>query len=173
MTGCDLSLGFVGLGALGLPMAINLRRAGFPLRVHSRSRTAETDPNLKGAARCSSPADASSGVDVLLLCVSDDAAVEQVLFGANGAASQLGIGSVVLDCSTIAPATAQHCAERLARQKVHYMDAPVTGGTEGAKRGSLTVLVGGASEPLERVRPILEVIGGSIHHFGGVGRGSR
>ena len=173
MTKADLSLGFVGLGALGLPMAINLRRAGFPLRVHSRSRTAETDPELEGAARCSSPAEASTGVDVLLLCVSDDAAVEEVLFGANGAASQLGIGSVVLDCSTIAPATAQHCAERLARQKVHYMDAPVTGGTEGAKRGSLTVLVGGASEPLERVRPILEVIGGSIHHFGSVGRGQQ
>ena len=80
MTRGDLSLGFVGLGALGLPMAINLQRAGFPLRVHTRSRTAETDPNLEGAARCSSPADASTGVDVLLLCVSDDAAVEQVLF---------------------------------------------------------------------------------------------
>ena len=172
MTKADLSLGFVGLGALGLPMAINLHKAGFPLRVHTRSRTAETDPELEGATPCSSPADASTGVDVLLLCVSDDAAVEQVLFGANGAASQLGAGSVVLDCSTIAPATAQRCAERLAHQNVHYLDAPVTGGTEGAKRGSLTVLVGGASEPLERVRPILEVIGGSIHHFGERGAGA-
>ena len=173
MTNGDLSLGFVGLGALGLPMAINLNKAGFPLRVHTRSRKAETNPELEGATPCSNPAEASTGVDVLLLCVSDDAAVEEVLFGADGAASQLGIGSVVLDCSTIAPATAQHCAERLERQKVHYMDAPVTGGTEGANRGSLTVLVGGASEPLERVRPILEVIGGSIHHFGGVGRGQQ
>ena len=173
MTRCDLSLGFVGLGALGLPMAINLHRAGFPLRVHTRSRTAETNPELEGAARCSSPADASSGVDVLVLCVSDDAAVEEVLFGPNGAASQLTAGSVVLDCSTIAPATAQGCAERLAGQNIHYLDAPVTGGTEGAKRGSLTVLVGGASEPLERVRAILEVIGGSIHHFGAVGSGQQ
>jgi 3-hydroxyisobutyrate dehydrogenase-like beta-hydroxyacid dehydrogenase len=173
MTRCDLSLGFVGLGALGLPMVINLHRAGFPLRVHTRSRTAETNPELEGAARCSSPADASTGVDVLLLCVSDDAAVENVLFGPDGAASQLSAGSVVLDCSTIAPATAQRCAERLADQSIHYLDAPVTGGTEGAKRGSLTVLVGGSSEPLERVRPILKVIGGSIHHFGGVGRGQQ
>ena len=171
MTKSDLSLGFVGLGALGLPMAINLHHAGFQLRVHSRSRTAETSPGLKDAVRCSSPADASDGVDVLLLCVSDDAAVEEVLFGVEGAVSQLSAGSVVLDCSTIAPATAQRCAERLAHQNVHYLDAPVTGGTEGAKRGSLTVLVGGASEPLERVRPILEVIGDSIHHFGGIGRG--
>ena len=173
MTRCDLSLGFVGLGSLGLPMAINLNRAGFRLRVHTRSRNAETSPELKGAKRCSNPATASTGVDVLLLCVSDDAAVEEVLFKHDGAASQLSDGSVVLDCSTIAPATAQRCAERLARQNVHYLDAPVTGGTEGARRGSLTVLVGGASEPLEQVRPILEVIGGSIHHFGDVGRGQQ
>ena len=173
MTRCDLRLGFVGLGALGLPMAINLHRAGFRLQVHTRSRRAETDPEIKDAARCDSPAAASAGVDVLLVCVSDDAAVEAVLFGPNGAASQLTAGSVVLDCSTIAPATAQRCAERLAHQNVHYLDAPVTGGTEGAKRGSLTVLVGGASAMLERVRPILEVIGGSIHHFGGVGRGQQ
>ena len=173
MTKCDLSLGFVGLGALGLPMAINLHRAGFRLRVHTRSRRAETQAELEDAARCSSPADASAGVDVLLLCVSDDAAVEQVLFGPNGATSQLKAGSVVLDCSTIAPATAQRCAERLASQNVDYLDAPVTGGTEGAKRGSLTVLVGGATDSLERVRPILEVIGGSIHHFGSVGRGQQ
>ena len=173
MTGCELSLGFVGLGALGLPMAINLHRAGFQMRVHSRSRKAENSPELEGAARCSSPAEASNGVDVLLLCVSDDAAVEEVLFGVEGAASKLSAGSVVLDCSTIAPATAQHCAELLAHQNVHYLDAPVTGGTEGAKRGSLTVLVGGVSEPFERVRSILEVIGSSIHHFGGVGRGQQ
>ena len=173
MTRCDLSLGFVGLGALGLPMAINLHRAGFRLRVHTRRRSAETSPELEGAIRCSSPAETSTGVDVLLLCVSDDAAVEEVLFGPNGAASQLSAGSVVLDCSTIAPATAERCGERLADQNVHYIDAPVTGGTEGAKRGSLTVLVGGASEQLERVRAILEVIGESIHHFGGVGRGQQ
>ena len=173
MTKGDLSLGFVGLGALGLPMAINLDKAGFPLRVHTRSRKAETNPELEGATPCSSPAEASTGVDVLLLCVSDDAAVEQVLFGPDGAASQLSAGSVVLDCSTIAPSTAHHCAGRLARRSVHYLDAPVTGGTEGAKRGSLTVLAGGSSELLERVRPILRVVGGSIHHFGGVGRGQQ
>ena len=83
MTRYDLNLGFVGLGALGLPMAVNLHRAGFQLRVHTRSRRAETilSSEIPGAA-----ADASVGVDVLLLCVSDDAAVEDVLFGPNGAA---------------------------------------------------------------------------------------
>jgi len=173
MTRCDLSLGFVGLGALGLPMAANLCQGGFPLAVHTRSRHAETAPGLQGARPCASPAEAAEAADVLLLCVSDDAAVETVLFGADGAAAALRPGSVVVDCSTIAPATAIACAERLARQGIHYLDAPVTGGTEGAKTGTLTLLVGGEPEALERVRPILEVIGGTIHHFGPVGRGQQ
>ena len=173
MTRCDLNLGFVGLGALGLPMAINLQRAGLRLRLHTRSRKAETHPDLEGAARCASPAEAAAGVDVLLVCVSDDAAVEAVLFGAGGASGGLRPGSVVLDCSTISPAQAIHCAERLARQGVAYLDAPVTGGTEGAKAGSLTVLVGGDAAALQQVQPVLEVIGGTVHHFGAVGRGQQ
>ena len=80
---------------------------------------------------------------------------------------------MVLDCSTISPAQAIHCAERLARQGVTYLDAPVTGGTEGAKAGSLTVLVGGEASALQQVQPVLEVIGGTVHHFGAVGRGQQ
>ena len=173
MTKGDLSLGFVGLGALGLPMAINLDKAGFPLRVHTRSRKAETNPELEGATPCSSPAEASTGVDVLLLCVSDDHAVNQVLFGPNGAAEQLQPGSIVIDCSTISPKGAQQAAAQLKQIGVHYLDAPVTGGTEGARAGTLTVLVGGDAEVLEQVRPLLEVIGGGIHHFGPVGSGQQ
>jgi 3-hydroxyisobutyrate dehydrogenase/2-hydroxy-3-oxopropionate reductase len=173
MTKCDLRVGVIGLGALGLPMAANLRRADLPIQVHTRSRSAEGDPSLQGAIACATPADAAQGVDVLLLCVSDNAAVEAVLFGAHGASDQLAAGSVVVDCSTIAPATAIASAERLARRGVHYLDAPVTGGTEGAKAGSLTVLVGGDPSALERARPVLNIIGGSIHHFGAVGRGQQ
>ena len=173
MTRCDLRVGVIGLGALGLPMAANLRRADVPMRVHNRSRCAERDQSLQGSITCATPAEAAEGVDVLLLCVSDNAAVEAVLFGANGASNQLAAGSVVVDCSTIAPATAIASAQRLARQDVHYLDAPVTGGTEGAKAGSLTVLVGGKTAALDRARPVLEIIGGSIHHFGPVGRGQR
>ncbi|EAU71377.1 2-hydroxy-3-oxopropionate reductase [Synechococcus sp. BL107] len=173
MTRRDLRVGVIGLGALGLPMAANLRRADVPLRVHTRSRSPERDPSLQGSIACATPAEAAEGVDVLLVCVSDNAAVEAVLFGANGASSQLAAGSVVVDCSTIAPATAIALAQRLARQGVDYVDAPVTGGTEGAKAGSLTVLVGGEPAALERARPVLEIIGGSIHHFGPVGRGQQ
>ena len=163
----------VGLGALGLPMATNLRQAGLTLQVHTRSRSAENDPQLAGAIPCSNPAATAKNVDVLLLCVSDDNAVNQVLFGPNGAAEQLQPGSIVIDCSTISPKGAQQAAAQLKRIGVHYLDAPVTGGTEGARTGTLTVLVGGDTDVLERVRPLLEVIGGSIHHIGPVGRGQQ
>ena len=173
MTRCDLRVGMIGLGALGLPMAANLKRADLPLRVHTRSRRPEHDPSLQGSIACATPAEAAEGVDVLLVCVSDNAAVEAVLFGANGASGQLAAGSVVVDCSTIAPATAEAMAKRLAERNVHYIDAPVTGGTEGAKAGTLTVLCGGDTIVLEQARPLLEVIGGSIHHFGPVGSGQQ
>ena len=173
MTRSDLRLGMVGLGALGLPMARNLRRAGMLQHVHTRNRTAEQDPDLKGAKPCSSAMETARTMDVLLICVSDDAAVDAVLFGSDGASQGLAPGSTVVDCSTIAPATARAVADRLNQQGVAYIDAPVTGGTEGARAGSLTVLVGGAQSVLHTVRPALEVIGGSIHHFGPIGCGQQ
>ena len=173
MTRSDLRLGMVGLGALGLPMAANLNRAGFALQVHTRSRDPERDPTLLGSQRCSTAAEAARGVDVLLLCVSDDQAVNAVLFGKDGAAETLAEGSLVVDCSTITPTTCLSASERLADQKVSYLDAPVTGGTEGARAGSLSILVGGENSDLERARPVLETIGGAIHHFGPVGSGQQ
>ena len=166
-------VGMVGLGALGLPIAINLLKAGLNLQVHTRSRRAESDPQLGDARRCVNPAAAADNVDVLVLCVSDDGAVNDVLFGQNGAAEQLQPGCIVIDCSTISPKGAQRAASQLEQIGVHYLDAPVTGGTEGARAGSLTVLVGGDADVLAKVRPLLEVIGGSIHHIGAVGRGQQ
>ena len=173
MARSDWRIGMVGLGALGLPMAANLLRSGLTLQVHTRSRGVENDPQLAGVIPCANPAATAKNVDVLLLCVSDDHAVNQVLFGPNGAAEQLQPGSIVIDCSTISPKGAQQAAAQLQRIGVHYLDAPVTGGTEGARTGTLTVLVGGDTDVLERVRPLLEVIGGSIHHIGPVGRGQQ
>ena len=173
MTRSDLRVGMVGLGAIGLPMAQNLRRAGLLQRVHTRSRTAEQDPALKGAMACSSPSETAQNIDVLLICVSDDAAVEAVLFGRDGATHGLAPGSTVVDCSTISPATAQAAADRLSQQGVHYIDAPVTGGTEGARTGSLTVLVGGEESVLEAIRPVLEGIGSTIQYFGPSGSGQQ
>ena len=173
MTRSDLRLGIVGLGALGLPMARNLRRAGLLQRVHTRSRTAEQDPDLAGALACASPEETAQGMDGLLICVSDDAAVDAVLFGRHGASKSLSPGCTVVDCSTISPATAKAAADRLSQQGVHYLDAPVTGGTEGAEAGSLTVLVGGDASVLQSMRPVLEVIGSTIRHFGPIGSGQQ
>ena len=172
------AVAMVGLGALGLPIAVNLRRAGYRLNVHTRSRLAESSAELVDdqgptVTSSSSPKEAVHGCAVLLICVSDDAAVEAVLWGDGGAGYALTPGSLVIDFSTIAPATAAAMAKRLAEQNVHYIDAPVTGGTEGAKAGTLTVLCGGETKPLQQARPLLEVIGGSIHHFGPVGSGQQ
>ena len=171
MTRSDWRIGMVGLGALGLPMAVNLHQSGLNLQVHTRSRRAECDPRLAEARRCVSPAAAAENANVLLLCVSDDLAVKNVLFGLDGAANQLQPGSIVIDCSTISPKGAQQAAAQLQQMDVHYIDAPVTGGTEGARAGTLTVLVGGDAEVLAKARPVLEIIGSSIHHFGPVGCG--
>ena len=154
-------------------MAVNLQAAGYSLQVHTRSRLAESDPGLAGALPAASPAEAAAGCSALLLCVSDDAAVESVLWGEQGAGPALEQGSLVIDCSTISPSTAKAMAERLAKRDIAYIDAPVTGGTEGAKAGTLTVLCGGDTAAVDKARPLLEVIGASIHHFGDVGSGQQ
>jgi len=160
-------------------MAHNLLQAGYPLTVFNRTASRCRPLQTAGARVATSPAEAAHNAEVLLLCVSDDRAAESVLLGLRtdrteskaSAVSGLRPGSLVIDCSTIAPTTSRHLAAALAEQQVHYLDAPVTGGTEGAKAGTLSVLVGGAAEQLERARPLLEVLGSSISHFGPVGAG--
>lgn len=154
-------------------MAANLLAAGFPLTVHNRSAGPEQPLAARGARVAASPAAAAAAAALLCLCVSDDPAAEAVLFGPQGAASHLRPGSLVIDFSTIAPATSQSLAARLAVQGVAYLDAPVTGGTEGARAGSLSVLVGGAATDLERARPLLTTVGGRISHLGPVGAGQQ
>jgi 3-hydroxyisobutyrate dehydrogenase-like beta-hydroxyacid dehydrogenase len=164
------ALGWIGLGALGAPMAANLLAAGFPLRVHNRSPGPEQPLLAAGAERATSPAAAARGAALLCLCVSDDQAAAAVIEQARPA---LAPGSLVVDFSTIAPATSQALAAQLACGQVAYLDAPVTGGTEGARAGSLSVLVGGTPADLERARPVLEVVGGRISHLGPVGAGQQ
>jgi 3-hydroxyisobutyrate dehydrogenase-like beta-hydroxyacid dehydrogenase len=162
---------FLGLGALGLPMAANLLRSGLALTVHNRTPAREEPLAAAGARRAASPREAVRGARWICLCLSDDAAVETVLFGADGVAGAAAPGALVIDLSTIAPTTARDLARRLREQGVAYLDAPVTGGTEGARAGTLSVLVGGAAADLERARPVLEVLGGRITHLGPVGAG--
>lgn len=167
---CLAPVAFLGLGALGAPMALNLLKAGFPLTVHNRSREREGPLAQAGAATAPSPAAAVAAAELVCLCLSDDRAVQDVL---EAAAAGLRPGSLVLDFSTIAPATSQALAAALAGHQVRYLDAPVTGGTEGARAGTLSVLVGGAEADLERARPLLAVVGGRISHLGPVGAGQQ
>lgn len=165
------SIGFIGLGAIGLPIAANLLRAGFPLKVHTRSRAAETNKQLKGAQPCSNPKEAAKGCDVLMICVSDGHAVEEVLFGPKGASNSLLSGQIVIDLSTISPAHAKSFAAKLAKKDVEYIDAPVTGGTEGAQKGTLTIFVGANDVRLKKIISILKPIGNNFYSFGNVGKG--
>ena len=169
--GAGLSpVAFLGLGALGSPMAANLLKAGFPLTVHNRSREREAPLAQAGAATAPSPAAAVATAELVCLCLSDDRAVQEVL---EAAVAGLRPGSLVVDFSTIAPATSQALATALAARRVAYLDAPVTGGTEGARAGTLSVLVGGDEADLERARPLLAVIGERISHLGPVGAGQQ
>jgi 3-hydroxyisobutyrate dehydrogenase-like beta-hydroxyacid dehydrogenase len=167
-------VGFIGLGALGAPMASNLLQAGFALTVHNRNRQREDPLAQQGAQRAATPAAAAAAAPLLCLCLSDDNAVRQVLIeGADAAIHGLAPGSLVIDFSTIAPATSEALASELAQRDVAYLDAPVTGGTEGAKAGTLSVLVGGAAEDLDRARPLLAAVGSRISRFGAVGAGQQ
>jgi 3-hydroxyisobutyrate dehydrogenase-like beta-hydroxyacid dehydrogenase len=168
------TVAFLGLGALGTPMAANLLAADFPLTVHNRHRQREVPLAALGARRAANPWEAATGSSLLCLCLSDDAAVRAVLLeGPDAASGGLAPGSLVIDFSTIAPASSEELAARLRERGVAYLDAPVTGGTEGARAGTLTVLVGGNERDLERARPLLEVVGSRVSHFGPVGAGQR
>ena len=167
-------LAWIGLGALGAPMAHNLLQAGHALTVFNRTASSCEPLRAAGARVAGSPAEAAREAEVLLLCVSDDRAAEAVLLGpeaSEAAIHGLRPGALVIDCSTISPGTSRRLGAALAERDIRYVDAPVTGGTEGAKAGTLSVLVGGATEDLDRARPLLEILGSSITHFGPVGSG--
>ncbi len=163
-------LGIIGLGSIGLPIANNLFEAGFQLSVYSKNIESKKDI-LKNYNLCFSPQEVASKCEALILCLPDDKEVDLVLFGKKGVANKLKEDSVVIDCSTISPFNAKSNAKQLIEKKIYYLDAPVTGGTEGASAGKLTILVGGEEVALRRVSPILEVFGKDIFHFGETGRG--
>lgn len=164
-------VGVVGLGTMGGAMAANLARAGFPLVVWNRTAGRTRELEELGATVAETPAALAARSDVVLVCVSDTDDVEAVLFGVDGVAAGAGPGTLVVDCSTIDPGASRDLAERLARQGVGFVDAPVTGGSEGARSATLAILVGGAAADVERARPVLEAIGRTVTHFGPVGAG--
>jgi len=156
---------------MGGAMAANIARAGFPLTVWNRTPGRTAGLAELGASVGRSPAEVAAASDVTIVCVSDTPDVEAVLFGPKGVASGAGSGSLVVDMSTISPSATRQFAEGLGERGVHLVDAPVSGGSEGAEKGTLSIFVGGDAADLERARPVLEVMGRTITHVGPIGSG--
>ncbi|MEB3272575.1 MAG: NAD(P)-dependent oxidoreductase [Prochlorothrix sp.] len=165
------TLAVIGLGTMGLPMALNLLAAGYAVRVHNRTRQREEAALDRGATRAATPQAAAQGADIILTCVSDSPDVESVILGKTGIIQGATAGSVVIDLSTISPQVTRQIAARLQEQGIAMLDAPVSGGSEGAQQGTLSIMVGGDAAVLEQVRPVLEVLGQTITHVGPIGSG--
>jgi 3-hydroxyisobutyrate dehydrogenase len=164
-------IGFVGLGTMGASMAANLLRSGAALTVWNRTPGKASTLVEMGAWEAASPAEVASHSDITVICVSDTPDVEAVLFGPEGLAKGAGPGSLAIDCSTISPAATRDFGRRLAECHIGLVDAPVSGGSEGARLGTLTVFVGGAEPDVARARPVLEAIGKTSTHMGELGNG--
>ena len=164
-------IGFVGLGTMGAAMAANLRRAGFEVTAWNRTPGRARDLVALGGAEAGSPADVARASDVVVVCVSDTPDVEAVILGPDGVGEGLAAGGLVIDCSTISPAATTRIAATLRERGIGFVDAPVSGGSEGAKQATLTIFVGGEPADAERARPILEAMGKTITHFGPAGSG--
>jgi len=166
-----MKIAWIGLGTMGEYMAGHLLDAGHELTVHNRTRAREEALAARGAKRADTPGEAARGAELVCLCVADSPDVEAVVLGPGGIAEGLASGAVVLDCSTIAPAVARRVAVALAERGAGAVDAPVSGGSEGARKGQLTAFVGGEDAHVATARPALEAFCKSITHLGGPGAG--
>jgi 3-hydroxyisobutyrate dehydrogenase len=164
-------IGFVGLGTMGASMAANLLRAGADLTVWNRTPDMAAPLVERGAREAASPAAVAASSDVIVLCVSDTPDVEAILCDRQGVAEGARPGALVIDCSTISPAATRDFGRRLAEKGVAMIDAPVSGGSEGARLGTLTIFVGGAEGDVARARPVLEAMGKTITRLGELGSG--
>ncbi|WP_159879646.1 NAD(P)-dependent oxidoreductase [Aquitalea denitrificans] len=166
-----MKVGYIGLGIMGLPCVLNLLKAGHAVTVWSRQRERAAAALDAGATWADSPAQLAAQVEVLITNVSDTKDVEHVLLGENGAVHGAKPGLVCVDMSTISPIGAREIAGRLASAGVDFLDCPVSGGQVGAVNGTLTIMVGGKADALQKVRPALEAMGKTITHIGDSGAG--
>ena len=164
-------VGYIGLGIMGMGMARNLLKAGFTLSVWNRTASKADALAAEGATARATPAEVAANSDIIVICVSDTPDVEAVLLGENGVIHGVQAGSLVVDCSTISPQATQVMAEKLAAKGVAMLDAPVSGGSEGAAKGTLSIMVGGAEADFERAMPVFKAMGKTITHVGGTGAG--
>ena len=168
-------IGLIGLGLMGRPMGMNLLKAGYPLSVWNRTPGRADELIAAGARLAKSPEELAASSDFLLTMVSDPPAIESVLWGTNGrdsgALSGLKSGSIYVDSSTVSPALARRIAAACGERGVRFLDAPVTGGDWGAKKGELVFMIGGDAETLKEAEPILSVMGKKLFHLGPHGAG--
>jgi 2-hydroxy-3-oxopropionate reductase len=165
------TVGFIGLGIMGKPMARNLLRAGFPVVVLNRSRAPVDELVAEGATAGTSPQDVASRSDVVITMLPDSPDVEAVVLGENGVVHGIKRGALYIDMSTIAPATARTVAAAMTQRGVDPLDAPVSGGEKGAIDGALSIMIGGSDAAVERAQPIFAVLGKNIVHVGPTGAG--
>ncbi len=166
-----MKIGFIGLGIMGKPMAVNLIKAGYTLCVYNRSRGPMTEVAALGALPSQNAQEVAGQAEIVFLMLPDTPDVEKVLFGINGVSSGIKTGSIVVDMSSISPMATRQFAERLKNQGVEMLDAPVSGGQIGAQNATLSIMVGGKEEIFEKVKPILEKMGKNIVRIGENGDG--
>jgi len=164
------AIGFIGLGIMGRPMALNLIKGGHTLSLHSRSGVPE-DLTAAGGVACRSARDVASQSEIVITMVPDTPDVEAVLFGPDGVAQGLSAGKTVVDMSSISPIATKQFAKRIGELGCDYLDAPVSGGEVGARNAALSIMVGGTEQAFGRVRPIFELMGKNITLVGGNGDG--
>lgn len=165
------ALGFIGLGVMGRPMALNLIKAGYAMTVYARRSPAVAPLAAAGARIAGSPADVARAADVIFSLVTTSADSEEVALGAQGIVHGAGAGSVVVDMATISPLATRRIAQALAQRGVEHVDAPVSGGPAGAQGATLSIMAGGTAAAFERVKPLFECLGKTILHMGDHGAG--
>jgi 3-hydroxyisobutyrate dehydrogenase len=167
----NIPLAFIGLGIMGAPMVGHLLGAGYPLTVHTRTKSKAEPLLARGARWADSPGDAARGAAVVFLCLPDTPDVESVVLGDHGVLSEASAGVVVVDHSTISPAATRQIAAQASRRGVALLDAPISGGDVGARNATLAIMVGGDTSAFERVSPLLGHMGKTITHCGPSGTG--
>lgn len=166
-----MKLGYIGIGLMGRPMALRLLAAGHEVFVWNRSREKLAPVLEKGAKEAKSPADVARQAEIVMMCVTDQKAAQEVLFGVEGIESSNKTNLLVVDFSSIAPASARQFAKRLEAKGIGLIDAPVSGGVAGAEKGTLAIMAGGKAEHIERVRPVVMHMAQRFTRMGDSGAG--
>ena len=167
----DTTIGWIGTGIMGVPMARNLLKAGYILHVFSRTKARAETLIDEGAVWHGSPTEVAGHVDVVITVVSDSPDVDSVYLSSNGVCSGLRSGMMCIDMSTVSPEVTRKIASKIKQRECSFLDAPVSGGKTGAEMGTLSIMVGGEERALSHAKPIFDVLGKSVVHCGPVGTG--